>query len=66
MPNAFAWNYALSAPAILTYKGQTVCTFRYCGVRLVSAYLDGFQCAVMLAVHVVLAACYIAFNTRIL
>ena len=52
--------------ATLALKGHTVCAFGYCGVLLVSAYSDGIQCAVVLGVHVVLAACYIALDRRIL
>ena len=48
--------------AALALEGHTVCAFGYCGVLLVSAYSDGIQCAVVLGVHVVLAACYIAVN----
>lgn len=48
--------------AALFLKRKAVCTFGNCGVSLVCADLDAVKSTVMLAVHIVLAGSYIAFN----
>lgn len=53
---------AFLAAAALFGERETVGAFGNRGVLFVCAYLNAVQCAVMLGVHVVLAACYIAFN----
>ena len=50
----------------LADEGHTVCTLGNSGVSLVSADLDGLERAVMLCVEIILAACYIALDSRIL
>ena len=52
--------------AALFLKRKTVCTFGNCRVSLVCADPDAAESTVMLAVHIVLAGSYIAFNRRIL
>ena len=52
--------------AALFLEREAVCTFGNCGVSLVCADLDTAESTVMLAVHIVLAGSYIAFNRRIL
>ena len=56
----------LVAAAALLLEGEAVCTFGNLGVCLVSSHGDAVESAVTLAVHVVLAGYYIAFNRRIL
>lgn len=48
--------------AALFLERKAVCTFGNCGVSLVCADLDAVESTVMLAVHIVLARSYIAFN----
>lgn len=50
----------------LADEGHTVCALGNGGVSLVSANLDGLERAVMLCVEIILAACYIALDSRIL
>lgn len=50
----------------LADEGHTVCALGNGGVSLVSADLDGLERAVMLCVEIILAACYIALDSRIL
>ena len=56
----------LLAAAALLLEGEAVCTFGNLGVSLVSSHGDAVESAVTLAVHVVLAGYYIAFDRRIL
>lgn len=55
------WSAFLAAAALLSER-ETVGAFGNRRVLFMSANLNAVQCAVMLSVHVVLAACYIAFN----
>lgn len=55
----------LLAAAALALKGEAVCAFGNCGVGLMCADSDSVQSAVMLCIHVVLAACYVAVNSGI-
>lgn len=48
--------------AALFLERKAVCTFGNCRVSLVCADLDAVESTVMLAVHIVLARSYIAFN----
>jgi len=50
------------AAAALLCERETVGAFGNSRVLFMSTHLNAVQCAVMLSVHVVLAACYIAFN----
>lgn len=53
---------AFLAAATLLCERETVGAFGNRRVFFMSTNLNAVQCAVMLSVHVVLAACYIAFN----
>ena len=57
--------FCLLAAAVLLCERETVGAFGNRGICLVSSHLNAVQCAVMLGIHVVLAACYIAFNRRV-